>query len=218
MTITPAFNISRNFGYGYNYGYGYGSTTGKISYRIVIDTKNYEFGNYATQLNAYVGNNVVSQSGRTITVGTSSNGEYESDASTSFGKVCTTAFTCSAWSECVDGKQVRTCEAIPNCYFKSYPVEARTCVEAGNTEVLKLVSPYSQLRIGNNGAGDDSNDLTPVFNIQSSMVILLFVLIILIVALLILILIVVLLRRINRRQRAVKRRNHLNKISYKPVK
>jgi len=216
MTITPTFNISRDFGYGYNYGYGYGSTTGKISYRIVIDTKNYEFGNYATQLNAYVGNNVVSQSGRTITVGTSSNGEYESDASTSFGKVCTAAFTCSAWSECVDGKQVRTCEAIPNCYFKSYPVEARVCVEAGNTGVLKLVSPYSQLRIGNNVAGADSNTSTPVFKNQSS-IILLFALIILIVALLILILIVILLRRMNRRQRAVKRRNHLNKISYKPT-
>ncbi len=217
MTITRTSNISRNFGYGYGYGYGYGTTNGKLSYRIVIDTKNYEFGNYATQLNAYIGNNIVSQSGRTITVSTSSNAEYESDASSTFGKVCTAAFTCSAWSDCVDGKQVRTCEAIPNCYFKSYPAEARICVESENIGVLKLVAPYSQLRLGNNVAGEDLNISKPDVN-NSSMIILLFALIILIVALLILILIVVLLRRVGQRKKAIKKKNHLNKISYKPVK
>jgi len=217
MTITPTINTTITTGAGYGYGYGYGSTISKLSYRIALDTKDYELGDYTTKLSAYSGTSVFTQTGRTVTIGSSSSGDYESDAISVTGKVCTNgAFTCSAWTDCIDGKQTRTCSVAPNCYFDQVPITDRICVEASPTGVLRLSSPYASIRVGDNVAGEEEKSLTPIN--QKTLITFLFVLIILIILLLILILVLVLVRRIGGKRKRVRTNRQMSKIMYKPVK
>lgn len=214
MTISTTLSNISTAGYGYGYSYGYGSSNGRISYRIVIDTTNLEVSDYQTILNAYVGSQVFTQTGQTISVNARSSGTYESDAIQLVGRTCSTAFTCTAWTDCVNGKQVRSCTVNPNCYFEHMPEEERGCVEADKITTLKLRSPYETLKVGNlplyeqKSNNDNSTNLT----------IILFVLIVLIILLIILILIVVLVKRIQRRNRKIRRAKQLKKIMYKPSK
>jgi len=215
ITITESNTYSNISGYGYGYGYGY--RLSELNYRIIIDTKGYNEGNYNTKLNVYTKNNIVSQTGKVITVSSGSSDETYDGSVQSVGKSCTSAFTCTEWSDCTNGRQVRTCQINPNCYFDHVPSQERVCVEASETSVLKLSSPYSQLMVGSPREIEEDNTVNSSLDNQKTMIMLLFVLIILIVALLILILIIVLTKRINKRKRIVRRNRRLKKIMYKPA-
>ena len=71
MGITKISGPDYKYGYGYNtvgYGYGYGFNNGILSYRIVLDTEDYQTGDYNTKLTADIGSNHYSQSGSLITI------------------------------------------------------------------------------------------------------------------------------------------------------
>lgn len=81
MTITPISVLSNNdkgygygygydnsygygygydFGYGYGYGYGYGTGGSEVhlAYKIILDTTNYETGDYVSQLKTLIGDKI----------------------------------------------------------------------------------------------------------------------------------------------------------------
>lgn len=227
MTISPFINSSQSSGYGYGYGYGTGTgyTVGTLSYRITLDTMNYETGDYQTKITAYIGNTTYSQTGETVTINAGSSDGYEPDGVQTLGKVCLNGWTCSAWSDCIDGKQTRICELLPNCYFESRPAEERICIESNKTNGLRLVSSYETLKLGRNTAGEESSEVSGrilmgnLNNLSNKeLVIIAFILMVLIIVLLILILLAILAKRIGRRRRIIGRRRQLNNIRYNPVR
>lgn len=217
MKITPVFDYINTSNYGYGYGYGYGTKLQKLSYKIALDTKDYELGSYNTKIRAYVGNEVFSQTGDKVSIGSSSSTDYENDGFIKVAEKCPVqgAFTCSEWSSCTKGVQTRTCQAAGNCYYTSAPAEERICVEdIVYVGALKLSSPYSSLRVGDNIVGEE-DIVKKTSGINPLLV--MFLLIVLIIVLLVFILVLVLTRNFNKKQKA-KNNKKINQIMFKPQK
>jgi len=56
------------YGYGYDFGYGYGFTNGILSYNFTLNTTDYLFGNYTTELTAYIDSREFSEKGDNIMI------------------------------------------------------------------------------------------------------------------------------------------------------
>ncbi len=140
--------------YGYNFGYGYGYN-GKLEYKIILYTADYATGTYSTLLKAYIGSEVFSKSGNNLTI-------TESSSSIDYGnsayRTCpNNGWICSEWSECADGKQIRTCSMLPNCYVETQPEVQRACVVG--SKVNSNLNNYENL-LGNlnNNLNENSNN------------------------------------------------------------
>ena len=224
ITIKDTSNYSDSDGsYGYGYGYGYGTETKKLSYQIVIDTTTYETGDYAPKLTAYTADNIYVESASTLTIKGSSGiteGEYITQSAS---RVCISGWKCSEWGECLDGKQTRTCQVMPNCYLENMPSQERLCINEPTT--LKLSESFETLRLGTFSSEEayvkvnsEFLSLKEMVNNQSNLMAIMFIMIVLIIITLILIIFALLLRRLNARKRRMRRIRHLNKIRYRPGK
>ncbi|MBU0466392.1 MAG: hypothetical protein KJ718_01840 [Nanoarchaeota archaeon] len=135
ITITPSQDANFGYGYGYNYfgfgygygynfGYGYGYESGKLKYKITLNTANYQIGDYTTELKVKIQNNEFSEQGPGFTIHQVSSG----------GGGCRTAWQCTEWSKCTDGIQTRTCEKVKiNCYADPAPEQTMTCTTESET-------------------------------------------------------------------------------------
>jgi len=118
ITITKIQDPGYNYGYGYNFGYGYGFSKGVLKYKIELDTENLKLGEYSTLLKIKIGGEFFSQTGKNITVKNDDGGQ-----------TCTSEWTCSTWSPCIDGAQYRECYRNLNyCTLEEKPEESRTCL------------------------------------------------------------------------------------------
>ncbi|MFA4953072.1 MAG: hypothetical protein WC584_02525 [Candidatus Pacearchaeota archaeon] len=52
------YGYGYDFGYGYGYGYGYGQGESELTYEISLDTINYDAGNYESELETIIGNQI----------------------------------------------------------------------------------------------------------------------------------------------------------------
>lgn len=217
MTITKLESPSTTYsGYGYGYGYGSNLLTGKLSYRILIDSSNYPTGEYNTKLIAFINNNQYAQSGEVLTI-ESASGTSDSEEYTSIGRVCVNdGWTCSAWSSCENGKQTRVCEMTPNCFLSSKPAEERQCVLDENDEnILKLTDPYKTLKVSGESVIVENPE---TLSFDDQLLLIIFALIVAILILLIVIFSIVLGKRLKTRKKILRKRRKLESIRFNPNK
>lgn len=118
---------SKEYGYGYGYGtsYGYGYQNGYhdtvLNFTLTLNTSDLSIGSHAIKITLDAGEeHIYSSEIKSITVkdkSTTSN-IVLSGSSGSTG-TCLTNWTCSSWSTCVNGSQIRTCiKGRSYCYAK----------------------------------------------------------------------------------------------------
>jgi len=213
IIVTP---ISSNSSYGY--GYGYGSQTVYNSFKLLLNTEKYPTGDYASSFIVYTTAGSFYEPGQIITINSGSSGIYSSDYSSSRQHICLSGWQCSDWSSCVDGKQTRVCDVLPNCYLDNKPLEERLCI--GDDFEQKLFSPYDSIEksisLGNINPKTGEFEFAPVVVTNESLVLFIFALMISIIILLIWINLILLFRIFRRNRRIRSRRAYLNKIRYRP--
>lgn len=121
------YNHGEYSGYGYNFGYGYGYN-GKLEYEITLASDNYQTGLYSTTLRTYIGNEIFSKTGNSLTISSSGSSTANYYNIGEVKRVCSNSWQCTEWSSCSDGKQTRTCSQRPNCYMENMPEQERVCV------------------------------------------------------------------------------------------
>ncbi|MFH1801907.1 MAG: hypothetical protein ABH864_00480 [archaeon] len=115
ITITKIQDTSYSYGYGYGYGYGY-SQSGFLKYKIELNTEHVKPGKYTTLLKVKIGEEFFNQPGKDITVR-----DDDDD------QICGPEWTCSSWSQCIDGVQHRECYRNLNyCLLEEKPSEERS--------------------------------------------------------------------------------------------
>jgi len=220
---------------GYGYGYGYGSS-GTLSYKITLDTTDYNTGDYKIRLNALINGNSYSQTGQVITISTrssygtlSSSKHYSSDGtSNDYSKICLNAWKCTEWSECSNGEETRTCgQTMADCLMTPKPSEVRNCA----ITVEQPVNYYNSLRIGSQSSGYATRTQqstiaeTKFVDITESVIVgngitlnpLIIALVLLIAVMIGLILGLIMVRTLKR-QRRINQIRRLNRVRYRPLK
>lgn len=141
ITISKTSSPTFGYGYGYNFGYSYGYTNGKLAYKIILDTANYQTGTYTSILTVSSGSQLFSKQGPNLTINqlqTDNNGNSGSNSNSNINDEddnsgCFTQWICSEWSACTDGSQVRTCEkAIKHCTASKTPELIQSCSSIEN--------------------------------------------------------------------------------------
>lgn len=234
MIITRTGNLS----YGYGYGYGYGAS-GTLSYKITLDTTNYNTGEYRTRLNVIINGNSYVQDGQTITISTRSNYgtlsggyHYSSDGSSNnYDQICLNAWKCSEWSACDNGEETRTCaQTMANCLMTPKPAETQKCA-------ITITKPdyYNGPGIGSFALGSNENvirtesesitgnrnrfaGITGAVIGANALGNPLILALILLIAVLIGLILGIAIARALRRKRKINQLRRLNQIRYKPLK
>jgi hypothetical protein len=153
-------SLSSSYGYGYGYGYGNEET---LSYHIVLDTTDYDAGDYDTKLSAFVGDAVVSENGDVLTIkkktvggmGMSSN--YNQSA---IDEICLDAWKCTVWSACDAGFEYRTCgQTRSDCMTTPRPAETRECNSAIKLGVNNVnTNGYDNINLGGSSGSENHSD------------------------------------------------------------
>jgi hypothetical protein len=123
-----SYGYGYNFGYGYGYGYSGAGQSGKLTYKITLNTADYTLGVYQTELAAKMKShpNLFTQAGPQLTI------NQEKDLYGSRGdddEQCETSWTCTEWSACVNGHQYRSCTLVDSdcSIYPETPLLARSC-------------------------------------------------------------------------------------------
>jgi hypothetical protein len=113
IKLVSGLNLGYGYGYGYGYSYGYrNGYTGTFLYNITLDTTNSTIGNHTIQLKLSADNNPTQSNIVTITV--QSPQSTETQTTYGGGSYCSTQYTCSQWTACINNTQTRTCNYNTN--------------------------------------------------------------------------------------------------------
>ena len=141
------------FGYSYgyaSYGYGYDS---KLEYEITLNSAGYEAGEYTTKLTAFIEGEQFSEAGDNLII----NNE-NLDIYTGGGGSCVADWKCTAWTNCINGKQTRVCK-LENTYCNARtekPLETMNCyLSPGSTNANN--DGVSNNEAGNNGVASGNS-------------------------------------------------------------